>query len=322
MEWRAVWTARANAEVNGMKAINIGGSGILASEIALGCMRIQSISSEKAAELVLTALDNGINFFDNADIYAAGESEEIFGNIIKAAAVPRDKIYIQTKCGICDGYFDFSKDHIIEAVNASLKRLGTDYLDVLLLHRPDALMEPEEVAEAFSLLHAAGKVRHFGVSNQKPMQIALLRKYLEWPIIANQLQLSIAHSQMIRHGFEVNMETEGAVDRDGSVLDYCRLYDITIQAWSPFQHGFFAGPFLGSTEYKPLNAMLQEVADTRGVSVTAIAIAWLLRHPAGIQPVVGTMNVTHLNEICQASGIRLTRKEWYDIYVSAGNKLP
>jgi len=305
-----------------MKTINVGSSGICASEIALGCMRINSISYEKATDLIHAALDFGIDYFDHADIYAGGQAEEIFGRILKTEAIARDKIYIQTKCGIRDGYFDFSKEHILEAVEGSLTRLKTDYIDVLLLHRPDALVEPEEVAEAFSILHAGGRVRHFGVSNQNPRQIALLRRYVPFPLIANQLQLSIANSSMISAGIHVNMQTDDAVDRDGGILDYCRLHDITIQAWSPFQHGFFAGPFLENLQFAELNAKMQQIADTRKVTKTAIAIAWILRHPAKIQPVVGTMNIQHLKEICDAPIVELTRKEWYEIYTAAGNTLP
>jgi len=305
-----------------MKTINVGNSGISASEISLGCMRINGIPYEKAVALVHSALENGIDFYDHADIYADGLAEDIFGRIMTAESIARDKIYIQTKCGIRDGYFDFSKEHILEAVDGSLKRLQTEYIDVLLLHRPDALVEPEEVAEAFAILHANGKVRHFGVSNQRPMQIELLKKYVEQPIIANQLQLSIAHSQMVGSGFYVNMETNGAVERDGSILDYCRLHDITIQAWSPFQHGFFSGLFLENAQFAALNTKMQEIADAHNVSKTAIAIAWILRHPAKIQPIVGTMNVQHLEEICTASGVDLTKIEWYDIYKAAGNILP
>jgi len=305
-----------------MKKINIGNSGIYASEIALGCMRIHGLTSVKAAELIRTALDEGIDFFDHADVYADGQAEEIFGKILKSESIARDKVFLQTKCGIRDGYFDFSKEHIIEAVEGSLQRLQTDYADILLLHRPDALMEPEEVAEAFSILHASGKVRHFGVSNQRPMQIDLLKRYVPFPLIANQLQFSIAHSHMIRSGIHVNMQTDDAVDRDGSVLEYCRLHDITIQPWSPFQHGFFAGPFLENMQYAELNSRMQHIADARGVTKTAIAIAWILRHPAKMQPIVGTTNIVHLKEICDAPDVKLTRKEWYEIYTAAGNTLP
>ena len=218
--------------------------------------------------------------------------------------------------------FDFSKRHILDAVDGILSRLKTDYLDVLLLHRPDALVEPEDVAEAFDTLEAQGKVRHFGVSNQKPMQIKLLQKYVKQPIVANQLQLSIMHAGMISNGLHVNMQDENSIDRDGSILDFCRLEEITIQPWSPFQHGFFAGVFLDNEKFPVLNKKIDEIAGNHGVSNTTIAIAWLLRHPAKMQPVTGTMNVTRLSDSVKATGILLTREEWYEIYLAAGNILP
>jgi predicted oxidoreductase len=203
-----------------------------------------------------------------------------------------------------------------------LKRLKTDYIDVLLLHRPDALVEPEEVAEAFSILHASGKVRNFGVSNHNPMQIELLSQYLNQRIIVNQLQLSITNTGMIDAGLNVNMQIDKSIDRDGSVLDYCRLNGITIQAWSPFQYGFFEGVFLDNPKFKALNDEMDKVAKKYDVPKSAIPIAWILRHPAKIQPIVGTTNPKHLKEICQASNVNLTKKEWYDLYKAAGNKLP
>lgn len=305
-----------------MKKLLIGASGIRASEIALGCMRINAVSYEKAVEVVTEAIERGIDYFDHADVYAKGEAEVTFGRIIKEEKIPRDKIYLQSKCGICDGFFDFSKEHILESVEGSLSRLQTDYLDVLLLHRPDALVEPEEVAEAFSILHSQGKVRYFGVSNHNAGQIALLRKFVPFPIVANQLQFSVVHSQLIGSGLHVNMLPDASSERDGEILDYCRLHDITMQAWSPFHHGFFTGIFLGSDRYPDLNRLMQTIADSRSVSKTAIAIAWILRHPAGIQPVVGTMNLLHLQDICEASNVILSRKEWYAMYVAAGNILP
>ncbi len=234
----------------------------------------------------------------------------------------REKMIIQTKCGIRDGYYDFSKEHIIEAVNGSLKRLNTDYIDILLLHRPDALMEPEEVAEAFTILHSSGKVRYFGVSNQNPLQMELLSKYLNQKIIIDQLQLSITNTGMIDSGINVNTENDGAIDRDGGVLDYCRLKDITIQAWSPLQYGCFQGVFLNNDKFPELNKKIDEIAAKKGVTNTAIAFAWILRHPAKIQAIAGTTNVKRLKDICKASDIELTRQEWYEIYKAAGNKLP
>lgn len=305
-----------------MKYINIGNERINASEIALGCMRLSSKSIKEVSELINTALEEGINFFDHADIYGGGRSEEIFAEAIGMNSNIREKIIIQTKCGIRRGYYDFSKKHILESVDRSLKRLRTEYIDILLLHRPDTLMEPEEVAEAFSILHTTGKVRNFGVSNFNPMQIELVSKYLNQRIIVNQLQFSLAHTGMIDFGFNVNMKVEQAINRDGSVLEYCRLKDITIQAWSPFQYGFFEGVFLGNDKFKELNNKIDEIANKKGVPSIAIPIAWILRHPAKIQPIVGTTNPSRLKDICKASGVELTREEWYELYRSAGNKIP
>ncbi|WP_024832458.1 aldo/keto reductase [Ruminiclostridium josui] len=305
-----------------MRRISIGNGALTASEISLGCMRISEMSKKDAANLINTALEEGIDFFDHADIYGGGKSEEMFAQAVDMRPGIREKFIIQTKCGIRQGYFDFSKEHILEAVDGSLKRLQTDYIDVLLLHRPDALVEPEEVAEAFSILQSSGKVRNFGVSNQNPMQIELLKKYLNQKIIINQLQLSITNTGMIDSGINVNMKVEGSIDRDGSILDYCRLNDITIQPWSPFQFGFFEGVFLNNEKFPELNKKIDELAEKKGVANTAIAIAWLLRHPAKMQPIVGTTNVSRLKDICKASTIELTRQEWYEIYLAAGNKLP
>jgi predicted oxidoreductase len=305
-----------------MKKITIANSEINASEISLGCMRIAELLSNEATTLINTALDEGINFFDHADIYGAGKSEEVFAQAIGMCSSVRDKIIIQSKCGIRQGYFDFSKEHILNSVNGSLKRLKTDYLDVLLLHRPDTLMEPEEVAEAFALLHSSGKVKYFGVSNQNPMQIELLQKYLHQKIIINQLQLSITNTGMIDSGLNVNMQINSSIDRDGSILEYCRLKDITIQAWSPFQYGFFEGVFLDNDKFSELNKKIDEISAIKCAPNTAIAIAWILRHPAKIQPIVGTTSAVRLKDICMASQIELTRQEWYEIYKAAGNKLP
>lgn len=305
-----------------MKYIDIGGEKINASEIALGCMRIASKPLKEVKELIDTALEEGINFFDHADIYGGGKSEEVFAEAIGMNPNIREKIIVQTKCGIRRGYYDFSKEHILESVDGSLKRLKTDYVDILLLHRPDTLMEPEEVAEAFSILHTSGKVRNFGVSNFHPMQIELLSKYLNQRIIVNQLQLSIAHTGMIDFGFNVNMKVDQAINRDGSVLEYCRLKNITIQAWSPFQYGFFEGTFMGNIKFRELNDKIEEIANKKGVPSIAIPIAWILRHPAKIQPIVGTTNPSRLKDICKASEVNLSREEWYELYRSAGNRLP
>jgi predicted oxidoreductase len=286
-------------------------------------MRINRVDKREAERLVRSAIDAGANFFDHADVYGDGECEEIFAEVVQMSGAVREKVILQSKCGIRKGVaFDFSKKHILEAVDASLKRLKTDYLDALLLHRPDALVEPEEVAEAFDTLQGNGKVRNFGVSNQNPMQIRLLQKFVKQPIVANQLQLSAAYATMISQGLHVNMQDAPAVNRDGSILDFCRLNDITIQPWSPFQYGFFEGVFLGSAKFPELNAKIDEIAKKHGTSDTAITMAWLLRHPAKMQPVTGTMNPERLKECAKAADITLTREEWYEIYLAAGNILP
>jgi predicted oxidoreductase len=286
-------------------------------------MRISGLSPSEAESFIRSAIDIGANFFDHADIYGGGQCESIFSRAVGMNAAIREKMILQSKCGIVPGVmYDFSKEHILKAVDGILKRLQTEYLDALLLHRPDALVEPEEVAEAFDMLRGQGKVRWFGVSNQKPYQIELLKKYLRVPIVANQLQLSVPHANLIANGMHVNMTDETSVDRDGSALDYCRLNDITIQPWSPFQYGFFEGVFLGSDKYPGLNAVIDELAAKYEVSSTAIAIAWLLRHPAKFQPITGTMNAKRLKECADGTHIELSREEWYKIHLAAGYTLP
>lgn len=305
-----------------MKKIQLGNSTLQGSEIALGCMRIANHTVNEVVKLIETAYEGGIDFFDHADIYGKGESEVLFGKALKQTSIKREDLVIQTKCGIRPGFFDFSKEHILQSVDQSLKRLEIDYVDTLLLHRPDTLMEPQEVAEAFHLLHKAGKVRYFGVSNQNPMQIALLNKYLDKKIIINQLQFSVTNTTMIDAGLNVNMENAAAINRDGSILDYCRLHDITIQAWSPFQYGFFEGVFLDNPKFKELNEVIDRIASEKEVTNSALAVAWILRHPAHIQTIVGTTNLERLKGICKASNVQLTRQEWYEIYRAAGNVLP
>jgi predicted oxidoreductase len=305
-----------------MKYLKIANSDLNASEISLGCMRISKMTDPEISSLIHTALDEGINFFDHADIYGGGQSEARFSEALGMNPRLREQMLLQTKCGIRKGCFDFSKEHILEAVDGSLKRLRTDYVDVLLLHRPDALVEPEEVAEAFTTLQSSGKVKYFGVSNQNPMQIELLSKFVKQKILFNQLQFSITNTGMIDAGVHVNMQIDASIDRDGSILDYCRLKDITIQPWSPFQYGFFEGAFLGNEKFPELNQKIDALAASRGVANTAIAIAWILRHPARMQPIVGTTNPARVKELCKASDVNLTRPEWYEIYLAAGNKLP
>ena len=305
-----------------MKYIKVPNTDLNVSEIVLGCMRISSMTNQEISALVHTALAEGINFFDHADVYGGGRCEEKFSEALDMNSGLREKMILQTKVGIRKGSFDFSKEHILEAVDGSLKRLKINYLDVLLLHRPDALVEPEEVAEAFDILESSGKVKYFGVSNQNPMQIELLTKFVKQKIYFNQLQLSITNTGMIDAGINVNMKIDRSVDRDGSILDYCRLKEIIIQPWSPFQYGFFEGVFLDNPKFPALNQKINAIAADKGVTNTAIAIAWLLRHPAHMQPILGTTSPQRVKDSCQASGIILSREEWYQIYLAAGNTLP
>ena len=306
-----------------MKKIKIANTDMTASQLILGCMRINE-SGKNPVETIQTAYDHGINFFDHADIYGDGECETIFSKALKETSISRSDIYLQSKVGIKPGIaFDFSKQHIIEAVEGSLKRLDTDYLDALLLHRPDTLVEPEEVAEAFSQLEKAGKVRAFGVSNQNPGQIELLKTAVKQPLNINQLQFGLKHTGMIDAGINVNMENQAGLVRDGGILEYSRIHDMTIQAWSPFQYGFFEGVFVGNTEKFPeLNARLLELADQYKVTPSGIAAAFINRHPAKMQTILGTMTPSRIIEATEAADIVLTREEWYSLYMAAGNILP
>ncbi len=295
------------------------------SNIIMGNMRIPQLSLSEIENLIRTAMDEGINFFDHADIYGGGKSEELFADAIQMNESIREKMILQSKCGINTkgNFYDFSKEHILYSVDEILKRLQTDYLDILLLHRPDPLMEPEEVAEAFDELHNSGKVKYFGVSNHNPAQIELLQKFIPHKLVVNQLQLSIAHTPLIDSGVSLNMNTDQAINRDSSILEYSRLNDITIQAWSPYQNGFFKGPFLGDVENFPeLNEVIDTIAEKYEVTNTAIATAWITRHPANIQVVLGTTNAQRLKDACKGSDIPLTREEWYQIYKAAGNMVP
>ena len=308
-----------------MKYIPFGQEKRELSEIILGMMRISDKSVKEVEELVETALSVGINAFDLADIYGGGRCEELLGQVLNNRPDLREKMWIQSKCGIRIEeftYFDFSKDYILESVDGILKRLQVDYLDSLLLHRPDALMEADQVAEAFEILHNSGKVRDFGVSNQNPMMMELLRKEVKQPLMINQLQLSAAFTPSFDAGFHVNMEGDKAAVRDGSVFEYCKLNDMVIQAWSVLQFGYFKGNFVGNEQFQALNQVLNRLAQKYGVSPSAIAIAWVLRYPARMQAVVGTTNPKHLLEASKASNLTLTRKEWYEIYLAAGNDLP
>lgn len=304
-----------------MNTLRINGS-INASQIALGFWRLHQ-SENDPVEIIETACDNGINFFDHADIYGQGKCETIFGEAFGKTSVKRGDVYIQSKTGINPRVaFDFSKKHILESVDGSLKRLRTDYLDALLLHRPDTLVEPEEVAEAFDELERAGKVRTFGVSNQNPLQIELLKTAVGQPLLYNQLQFGIMHTGMIDAGLHVNMKDEASAARDGGILEYSRIHKMTIQAWSPLQCGLIGGAFVGSEKLPELNARLRELADKYGATPTGVAIAWISTHPAKMQTIIGTATPSRIKEIAAAADIRLTREEWYDVYRAAGNSLP
>ena len=304
-----------------MYNIELGKSGLLVPTVAVGCMRISGMNEKEVSAFVDTALSHGANFFDHADIYGGGKSEEVFGKVLTPSL--RDKIILQTKCGIVSGkMYDFSYEHIVSSVEGSLKRLGTDCVDVLLLHRPDILMEPEEVARAFRRLKKDGKVLNFGVSNHTPNQIRLLESCLDEPLCANQMQFGIMHTPMIHSGVNANMYNDFATDRDGGILDFCRLNNITIQPWSPMQYGFFKGVFIDNEQFPELNKVLADIAEKYGVTKNTIAIAWILRHPAKMQPVTGTTNLTRLAECLEGAEVTLTREEWYEIYRAAGNRLP
>ena len=308
-----------------MRYITLGQDDKELSEIVLGMMRIEDKSVKEVEELVETALSVGINAFDLADIYGRGRCEELLGLVLKNRPDLREEMWIQSKCGIRIEeftYFDFSKDYIIKSVDGILQRLKIDHLDSLLLHRPDALMESDQVAEAFDLLYKQGKVRDFGVSNQNPMMMGLLKKDVKQPLAVNQLQLSAAFTPGFESGFHVNMEDSQAAMRDGSIFEYCQLHDVVIQAWSVLQFGYFKGNFVGNEKFQALNQVLDRLAIKYGVTSSTIAISWILRYPAKMQAVVGTTNPKHLIEASQATNFSLTRKEWYEIYLAAGNDLP
>ena len=308
-----------------MRYITLGQDDKELSEIVLGMMRIKDKSVKEVEELVETALSVGINAFDLADIYGRGRCEELLGLVLKNRPDLREKMWIQSKCGIRIEeftYFDFSKDYIIKSVDGILQRLKIDHLDSLLLHRPDALMESDQVAEAFDFLYKQGKVRNLGVSNQNPMMMELLKKDVKQPLAVNQLQLSAAFTPGFESGFHVNMEDSQAAMRDGSIFEYCQLHDVVIQAWSVLQFGYFKGNFVGNEKFQALNQVLDRLATKYGVTSSTIAISWILRYPAKMQAVVGTTNPKHLREVSQAANFSLTRKEWYEIYLAAGNNLP
>ena len=307
-----------------MRTIKLGNSSLEVSEVALGCMRMSDKTVEEACDIIKTALDVGINFFDHADMYGRGKAETIFGEALKVLDIDRDAIYIQSKCGIDvnEGTFNFGKQYILDSVDGILQRLQTDYIDVLVLHRGDALVDPREVSEAFNILKENGKVRHFGVSNHSVIMIDLLKKYLDVDLLVNQVQMSIMHTPSIDYSFNFNNRSALGTDHAAGMIEYARLNDITLQAWSPFYSGYFEAVFVDNEDYPEINQAMQVIADKYTVSKEAVAVAWIGRHPAHIQTLIGTMNVDRIRRISKVSDFRLTHTEWYDLYKAAGNVLP
>ena len=313
-----------------MEKIKLGGSSLEASRIVLGCMRIADMEDRALAKHINRAIELGINLFDHADIYGDGECERKFSKVL-TSEVNREDILLQNKCGIRhagdsnrkeDQYYDLSKDYILDSVDGILERLGTDYLDLLMLHRPDALMEPGEIAEAFDRLHDSGKVRHFGLSNFHTTQFDFVQKHTDHKLVTNQVQFGVGAPHMINSRMQANTPFEGAGDRDGGLLEHSRLNDVTLQAWSPFHYGYFEGIIMDDPKYRTLNDVLEDIGHSHGLTKNAVAVAWILRHPANMQTIIGTTNTSRLEDIAKAGDIRLSREEWYRIYKAAGHMLP
>ena len=313
-----------------MEKINLGGSSLEASRIVLGCMRIADMEDRALAKHINRAIELGINLFDHADIYVDGECERKFSKVL-TSEVNREDILLQSKCGIRhagdsnrkeDQYYDLSKDYILDSVDGILARLGTDYLDLLMLHRPDALMEPGEIAEAFDRLHDSGKVRHFGLSNFHTTQFDFVQKHTDHKLVTNQVQFGVGAPHMINSRMQANTPFEGAGDRDGGLLEHSRLNDVTLQAWSPFHYGYFEGIIMDDPKYRTLNDVLEDIGHSHGLTKNAVAVAWILRHPANMQTIIGTTNTSRLEDIAKAGNVTLSREEWYRIYKAAGHMLP
>lgn len=308
-----------------MKTMDVVNGPQKVSRIILGCMRMPALSADEVANMIESAYQMGINFFDHATCYGDGDAETRFGEAFPRTGLKREEVVIQSKCGIHPERkeFDWTKEDIIKSAEESLSRLKTNYLDVLLLHRPDLLFDPEEVAEAFDNLYLSGKVRYFGVSNVTPGELELLKKYVKPPLVFNQLQFSLDQTQLIDSALYLNnLTTDRSIVRDNGILDYCRMNDITIQTWSPLQIGMFQGCFIDHPDYPELNAALAKIGKKYNIGKSAVAIAWILRHPAKMQVVVGTMNPGHLQEICEAMKVDLTHQEWYELYLASGKFLP
>lgn len=317
-----------------MEKVKIGGTNWKVSNVGLGIMRMGTLPIDKATSALSAAHEAGINFIDSADIYGRdpklgrGSSEIHFGQAFQQSGLDRDDVYIQSKAGLFADEsgqitrYDSSKKQLLNAVDGIIQRMKVDYLDSLLIHRPDALMEVDEIAAAFDELQAAGKVRHFGVSNFNPRQIELLQSACSQRLLIDQVQFGLGHTGMVDFGFHTNMVDEGAVDHDGGLIEYGRLKKITLQTWSPFQYGTFAGTFINNDKFPQLNVLLEKLGEKYDVGKNAIAVAWILRHPAHMQVMLGTMTPEHILDSARGSQIRLTRQEWYDLYLAAGNELP
>ena len=290
--------------------------------LGLGCMRLGKLTTEEAEKLISFALDNGITFVDHADIYGSRKCETLFGEVLKRNPNFRKQMIIQSKCGICKGYYDLSKEYIIKQVEESIRLLNCEYLDILLLHRPDALVDYDEVNEAFNYLYDKGLVKEFGVSNMNPIQIELYNKKLDHKIKYNQVQFSLIHSHMISESLFVNMSEVESAMRSGTLIEYSMLKDISLQAWSPLMASWDDGTFIDNPKYEQLNKKLEEVASKYNVTKNCIAISWILRHPANILSIVCTTSIVQLNGMIKAIHIKLTREEWYGLYLSSNHILP
>jgi predicted oxidoreductase len=299
------------------------------SRLAYGCMQIggtwddaplTSIDRARARNVVERALAHGINFFDHADIYCRGKSEIVFADALRELGVKRESIILQSKCGIrfadtpasgAPTRFDFSYTHIMDAVQGSLQRLQTEYLDILLLHRPDALVEPAEVARAFDELQQRGMVRHFGVSNHTWAQIELLKKFVRQPLVVNQVEINLLHADLLDDGLFFNTAPRPYTGIGGT-LDYCRAHDMLIQAWAPVAGGALTNPAPNvDARTRATAALIADIAHARNTTREAIALAWLLKHPAPIQPILGTTKPERVTDSCRTDEITLTREEWY-----------
>lgn len=293
------------------------------SPIALGCMRIAKMDPVQVMNLIETALDCGISFFDHADIYGDGQSEAVFGKALQKNPALRSRMILQSKCGIRKGCcYDSSKEHILFSVDESLKRLQTDHLDVLLIHRPDILGDPGEIAEAFEALYSAGKVKYFGVSNHSLAQINLLQSAFKGRLLINQMQMSLLHTPMIDQGVNVNLYNDAAYDRGGDLIPYMAERGMILQAWSPFQYGFIKGVFLDNPDFPQINSALSAIAPKYGLSSAALCAAWLLRLPLKTQVILGTTKADRVRDIAKAAGAVLSREDWYALYRAGGKKLP